>query len=76
MWISTFPARPAISARRKALSQGAGLRAYLLLGKSHLHGEEYGDSIAAYEKALALDPQNTSAQKGLAEARRRQAEGP
>ena len=51
---------------RKALGAGAGLKGHLVLAKILLAMDRKSEARAQYEKALALDPRNPSAARGLA----------
>jgi hypothetical protein len=56
---------------KRAAKQGAGLRAFLLLGDSMLRLESYPEAQQAFQSALALDPGNAAAKRGLRVAKQK-----
>jgi len=50
---------------KKAVRQGAGVRAYLLLGDSMIRLQSYADAQQAYQSALEIDPSSGRARHGL-----------
>ena len=48
-----------------AVSHGAGVRAYLILGQSKYQLKSYTEAQRAYKAALDLDPDNSAALLGL-----------
>jgi tRNA A-37 threonylcarbamoyl transferase component Bud32 len=59
----------AIFDAKAALRLGAGVRAHLIIAKSHLDDEEPDKAAEAYAEALKLEPGNEAAVKGMARAR-------
>lgn len=55
-------------AAKKAARLGAGLPAFLLMGRANLELEEDEEAAAAFRSALVLDPGNADAQRGLKRA--------
>ena len=50
---------------KRAIQHGAGLRAYLILGQSKVQLKSYVEARRAYQTALDLDPENSTALLGL-----------
>jgi cytochrome c-type biogenesis protein CcmH/NrfG len=42
---------------------------YAYLGDAYRRGSKFSDAIAAYEQALAIEPQNPTAKSGIAKAK-------
>jgi tRNA A-37 threonylcarbamoyl transferase component Bud32 len=68
-WFQKGNFSQAVFEAKAALRLGGGARAYLMMGKANLQGEEPEEAATAYAQALRLDPQNEAARSGLARAR-------
>jgi hypothetical protein len=55
-------------AAKKAARLGAGLPAFLMMGRANLELDEAEEAASAFRSALVLDPGNTEAQRGLKRA--------
>jgi tetratricopeptide (TPR) repeat protein len=59
----------ALLTAKKAVKHGGGVRAQVILGKTHYRMAQYEEALAAYEKALLVEPGNVSAKRGQELAR-------
>lgn len=64
----------ALKARRAAVA-GAGVRAWLLLGKSHEKLDDHSEALRAYQQALRLEPGHAAALDGERRTRAQIAQG-
>ena len=60
-----------IRSAKLATKGGGGARAHVLLGDAHFRMNEFPAAVTAYQAALRLDPDNSSAKSGLALANKR-----
>jgi tetratricopeptide (TPR) repeat protein len=56
---------------KRAARQGAGTRAFLLLGDSMMHLQSYAEAQQAYQSAIELEPGSAKARLGLRQAKQK-----
>jgi tetratricopeptide (TPR) repeat protein len=58
----------ALTAAEKAVRNGGGVPAHLLVAKIHLESEDHAQAVQAYGEALKLAPNDEDARRGLERA--------